>query len=193
MADAHHKKSCWARFCGHLLHILGWTAEGGPIPERKAIVLGVPHTSIWDFAISYLFYTAFDAQKPRVMVKKQFFVWPLGGLMRSLGAIPVDRSNATSLVMSLITEMESDEEFILAIAPEGTRKPVKRWKTGFHTIARQTGVPVYLGYFDWGRKRVGVGRKFGLTDDAKGDMARIQEAYEEMHLTGKHPGGYITH
>ena len=81
----------------------------------------------------------------------------------------------------------------LAIAPEGTRKAVKRWKTGFHTIAREVGCPVYLGYFDWGTKRVGRGEKFELTDDPKADMKRIQEIYEDMHMVGKHPEGYVTH
>ena len=80
----------------------------------------------------------------------------------------------------------------LALAPEGTRQPVKRWKTGFHTIAREVGCPVYMGYFDWGTKRVSRGQKVELTDDAKADMARIQALYEEMHLVGKHPEMYIT-
>ena len=182
----------WSDFCRWLLHRMGWTIVGGPVPEKKAVILGVPHTSVWDFVISYLFYTSFHAQKARVMVKKEFFFWPFGGLMKSMGAIPVDRSNASTLVKSLITEMEKDDEFILAIAPEGTRKPIKHWKTGFHTIAREAGVPVYLGYFDWGKKRVGCGEKFPLTDDARADMARIQQAYEDMHIKGKHPEKYIT-
>ena len=81
----------------------------------------------------------------------------------------------------------------LALAPEGTRKPVRRWKTGFHKIAKEVGCPVYLGYFDWGTKRVGRGQKFELSDDAKADMERIQKIYEEMHLTGRHPENYVTH
>ena len=171
---------------------MGWTVVGGPVPEKKAIILGVPHTSVWDFVVSYLFYTSFHAQKARVMVKKEFFIWPFGSLMRSMGAIPVDRSNATTLVRSLITEMEKDDEFIIAIAPEGTRKPVRRWKTGFHTIARETGVPVYLGFFDWGKKEVGCGEKFPLTDDARADMAAIQQEYEKMGVKGKYPDNFIT-
>jgi 1-acyl-sn-glycerol-3-phosphate acyltransferase len=89
--------------------------------------------------------------------------------------------------------MKSKKVVHLALAPEGTRQPVKRWKTGFHTIAREVGCPVYMGYFDWGTKRVSRGQKVELTDDAKADMARIQALYEEMHLVGKHPDMYITH
>ena len=171
---------------------LGWTVDSDPAPEDKCIILGVPHTSAWDFVISYLYYTSVGG-KAYVMIKKEFFFWPIGGLIRKMGGVPVDRKNAASLVLSVIHEMNKEEKFHLAIAPEGTRKAVKRWKTGFHTIAKQTGVPVYLGYFDWGRKHVGRGEKVELTDDARADMARIQEIYEGMHLTGKHPDGYITH
>lgn len=127
------------------------------------------------------------------MVKKSMFFPPLGWLMRALGAIPVDRSNATSLVKSVIEEMEKPGSFHLALAPEGTRGPVKHWKTGFHLIAREANIPVYLGYFDWGTKRVGRGQKVELTDDARADMKRIQQMYEDMHLVGKHPEKYITH
>ena len=127
------------------------------------------------------------------MVKKSMFFPPLGWLMRALGAIPVDRTNATSLVKSVIEEMEKPGSFHLALAPEGTRKPVKHWKTGFHLIAREANIPVYLGYFDWATKRVGRGQKVELTDDARADMKRIQQMYEDMHLVGKHPEKYITH
>ena len=88
--------------------------------------------------------------------------------------------------------MKSKKIAHLALSPEGTRKAIKRWKTGFHTIARQLDCPVYLGYFDWGTKHVGRGEKVELTDDARADMARIQEMYEKMNLTGKHPEKYVT-
>ena len=185
--------SRWGNFCGWLLKKMGWTTVGGPVPEDKAVILGVPHTSAMDFVVSYLFYTQFDSQKARVMIKKEFFFWPIGGLLRSMGAVPVDRSNASAMVKSLIDQMEGEKSFILAIAPEGTRKPVKEWKTGYHLIAKAVGCSCYLGYFDWGRKRVSIGEKVELTDDARADTDRIQALYEQMHLQGKHPEGYITH
>ena len=127
------------------------------------------------------------------MIKKEFFWGPMGWFLRKLGGLPVDRKNASALVLSVIREMKNRDVVHLAIAPEGTRKPVKRWKTGFHTIAKEVGCPVYLGYFDWKTKHVGRGEKVELTDDARADMARIQQMYEEMHLTGKFPEDYITH
>jgi len=88
--------------------------------------------------------------------------------------------------------MERDDVFKLAIAPEGTRKPVKRWKAGGLKIAQETGVPVYAGYFDWGTKRVSCGEKLSLSGDIAADMAMIQKYYEGMHLVGKHRDKYIT-
>ncbi len=187
------RKARWARFCGWVLKKMGWTRVGGPVPEKKALLLGVPHTSLWDFVVSYFFYTSYGKQKARVIVKRELFFWPLGGLLRRMGGIPVDRTNATTLVRSLISEMEKRDEFILAIAPEGTRKPVKRWKTGFHTIAKETGVPVYLAYFDWGTKRISCGEKFPLSDNPRADMEKIQQIYEDMHVRGKHPERFVTH
>lgn len=131
--------------------------------------------------------------KPYCMVKSEFFWGPLGWLLRKMGGIPVNRKKGASFVLGVIKEMKEKKTVHLALAPEGTRKPVKRWKTGFHTIAKGVGCPVYLGYFDWGTKRIGRGQKVELTDDPKADMARIQRIYEDMQLKGKHPEMYITH
>ena len=180
----------WAKFCGWLLRKMGWESIGGPMKEKKAIVLGVPHTSVWDFLVSYLFYTQFG-KVAHIMIKKEFFFWPLGPILRACGAVPVDRDSAASMVRSLIHEMDQADEFHLAIAPEGTRKAVKRWKTGFHLIARETGATVYVGYYDWGRKRISVGEPIELTDDPKADMQRIYDIYRPMGIQGKHKDGFI--
>ena len=160
------------------------------MPDKKAIVLGVPHTSIWDFLICYLFYTQYG-KVAHIMVKKEFFFWPLGNLLRSCGAVPVDRQSPGATVRSLIRAMEATDEFHLAIAIEGTRKATKRWKSGFHMIARETGSEVYIGYYDWGKKRISVGEHFPLSDDPKADLQRIYDHYRPMGLEGKHKDGYI--
>jgi 1-acyl-sn-glycerol-3-phosphate acyltransferase len=88
--------------------------------------------------------------------------------------------------------MDKKELMHLAIAPEGTRKPVSRWKTGYHFIATAANIPVYLCYFDWGRKYIEVSQKVELTSDANADTRRIQNIYEKMNLTARHPEKYIT-
>ena len=182
----------WGKICGGLLRAMGWTVVEPAAEEDKVIILGVPHTSGWDFVISYLYYRSLG-EHAKCMIKKEFFIPPLSWILKAMGCIPVDRSSPTNMLRSVINQMEGPGRFHLALAPEGTRKPIKNWKTGFHLIARSAGIPVYMGYFDWGTKRVGRGQKVELTDDPRADMKRIQALYEEMHLTGKHPEKYITH
>lgn len=182
----------WIKCCGVMLKALGWTACEPVVPEPKCIIIGVPHTSIWDFVISYLYYTS-QGGTAKVMVKSSVFVWPIAGLMKKLGAVPIDRDHPAKQILSTIRQFEDNEVLHLAMCPEGTRKAIRKWKTGYHTIATQANVPVYLGYFDWGTKRIGRGRKFELTGDARADTERMQAIYETMHMTGKHPEGYVTH
>lgn len=180
-----------ANLSGLILKMAGWTVDSGIVPEKKCIILGAPHTSILDFVVAYLYYRSQGGSKiVKCMVKKDLFVPVLGRVIRAMGGIPVDRSNSTGMVHSVIKEINAAETFHLAIAPEGTRKPVKRWKTGFHLIARSANIPVYLAYFDWGTKHVGYFAKVELTDDAKADMERIQQMYRERGLVGRHPKMY---
>lgn len=175
-----------------MLKLFGWTVDSGVVPEKKCIILGAPHTSIWDFVVAFLYYRSQGGGKyVKCMVKKEMFVPVLGGILRAMGGIPVDRRNPTRLVKSVIDEMSTTEMFHLAIAPEGTRKPIRHWKTGFHLIAREANIPVYLAYFDWETKHVGYFTKVELTDDARADMERIQKIYAERHLVGLHPKGYV--
>lgn len=181
----------WRKFCGFLLKLFGWKGMLPVVPEKKCIILGAPHTSILDFPVSYLYYASIGG-KGRIMVKKEFFKGPVGWILKSIGAIPVDRKNPTALLVSLIHEMEKCDTFHLCLSPEGTRKPMKRWKTGFHLIAKETGIPVYLGYFDWAKKEVSRGERFEISDDAKADVAKIQEIYRSMNLGARHPEKYVT-
>ena len=176
-----------------LTRVLGWKRD--PIsPEfgDKTIVLGVPHTSIWDFAIGYFYYRSYG-KKMKVMIKKESFFWPVSWILRSMGGFPVDRGNSAALIKSLIDKANASDEFHLCICPEGTRKPVKRWKTGYHLIAKECGIPVFIGYFDWGEKRVGITGPVELTGNARSDTDRIQAICEDMHLTGKYPEMFVTH
>lgn len=170
---------------------MGWTVDSGAAPEQKCVILGAPHTSMWDFVISYLYYAS-TGHKISCIVKDSFFKGPLKPIMLALGGVPVDRKNPTASIKKVIDNMKEGECFHLAIAPEGTRKPVRKWKTGYHTIAKALDCPVYLGYFDWGTKHVGHGEIFPLSDDARADTAAIQQKYKEMGIKGKHPEKFVT-
>lgn len=161
------------------------------MPHKKAIIIGVPHTSALDFLISYLYYTAAGGVA-HIVIKKEFFVWPVGYFLRKMGAIPVDRSKGTPLVKQMIDVMNSREVFHLAITPEGTRKLTKNWKAGFHTIAKATGATVYLGFFDFGKKEIGWIDTLELSDDPKEDVRRMKAYYREKGIVGRHPELFTT-
>ena len=164
--------------------VLGWTAVTPKIPEKKALVMGVPHTSVWDLVMSYLYYTS-TGDHLTILVKEKFFVFPLGPLVRRMGGVPL--SSRTNTMIQIVNLFNKSEYCHYGFAPEGTRKPVKEWRTGFHYIAKKAGVPVYLGYIDWKHKRVSRGEKFELTDDPFEDMKRMQQEYKKLDICGKHP------
>ena len=173
-----------------LLWILGWKIVGGIVPTPKGIVLGVPHTSLWDFVISWLYYKSVGG-KSNTLVNKKYFFWPSRYLLNYMGAIPVDTSRGASLVKQIIAEFNKREMLHLAMAIEGTRKPTTKWKAGFHTIAKAANVPVYYGLFDWGKKEVGFADRIQLTDDVNADLLRIKKWYKTRGVVGKHPEKFI--
>lgn len=177
--------------CKIILRLWGWKSIGSVVPEKKCIIIGVPHTSAWDFVISYLFYTALGG-KANVLIKKEFFKSPLGPLVKKLGGVPIDRSKGANVVRQIVQQFNERETMHLALTPEGTRKKTKNWKAGFHQIAKLANVPVYLGSFDWGRKEIAIWEKFELTDDAAADIRRMKDFYREKGVTGKYPELFTT-
>lgn len=184
--------SKWAKFCGFVIRSLGWKVDGGVAPEKYAVLLVVPHTSFWDFIICYFYYTSLGA-KTHTLGNKKFYVWPFRRMLDRMGVIPMDPRNPIVPVKKMIDRMKSsDEKFHLALSPEGTRQPVKKWKTGYHTIARELDCPVYLGHIDWGTKHIGYTEKFTLTDDPRKDTDAIQAYYEKAGYKARNPELFIT-
>ena len=179
------------RISAFLLRLLGWKVEGSVAPEPKCIIIGVPHTSSWDFVISYLFYASLGG-KASIMVKKEFFFWPADWFVRKMGGVPIDRSKGANVIRQAVHLFNTMDHLHLAMTPEGTRKRVVRWKAGFHSIAKLAGVPVYLGSFDWGRKVVTIGEKFEITEDAQADIRCMKDHYREKGIRGRFPENFTT-
>jgi len=170
--------------CRLLMKLMGWKAVHGVMPHKKAIILGVPHTSAWDFIISYLYYTSVGGTV-HILIKEEFFFWPVGFFLRKSGAIPIDRSKGATVVKRAIELINQRDEFHLAITPEGTRAKTTRWKAGFHAIAKATGATVYLGFFDWGKKEIGWTDTLELTDDPQNDIRRMKAYYRAKGIVGR--------
>ncbi len=164
------------------LRLVGWQFEGEPPREKKYVFLAVPHTSNWD-ALLLVFLAQSAGLRMRWLIKSTWTRGPLGRVLRGVGAVGVDRSRSTRLVDQMVEEFARREAFILAIPPEGTRKRVDYWKSGFYHIARGANVPVVLGYLDYARKCGGLSEAISMTGDVRADMDRIRAAYKELAPT----------
>lgn len=151
----------------------------GEVPGT-GIIVGAPHTSNWDF-VTMLLVMWHGAAPPRVLVKKELFRGPLGWLLRRLGGIPLDRQNPAGVVSDLVREAGSGKPFRLIIAAEGSRSKREYWKSGFYRIAKETGLPITLAFFDPPSKTLGFGPTFHTTDDVRADMEQVRAFYADKH------------
>lgn len=178
-------KKLWIK----LVKLFGWKLllpEKGTRPEMEHCVFVVaPHTHSLDFIVgaTYLWSCCSNG---KILMKKELFFWPLGPILRSLGAISVDRGNTKNkMVETIAKEFDNNESFSLAITPEGTRKYTKRWKKGFWEIARAANVPIVPTYIDFKKKEIGAFDTINPTDDYEADLKKIRSLYRsEM---AKHP------
>jgi len=164
---------------------MGWKVIDRKPQDKKAIVIAAPHTSAWDFIIGKLSFVS-TGLPIYILIKKEFFKFPLGPILRGLGAISVDRGNRNNkMVDQLAAEFDKRDTMYLSITPEGSRKKRDKWKRGFYEIAMAANVPVYLGVIDYGKKICDVGERFELTGDYEKDMKFIQTSYKDV--TAKNP------
>ena len=110
----------------------------------------------------------------------------LNGLLRRLGGMAIDRGAAKGVVEQMIDQFHRRDSLWLGIAPEGTRKPVTRWKSGFWHIAHDAGVPVFPVAFHYPEKIIRLGPLFDTTDDMAADVARLRAYYAPFQ--GKYHG-----
>ena len=124
-----------------LLRWLGWKILGDrPHDREQYIVVVAPHTSNWDFLIGVMVRSAMAMTDVRYLAKKELFRAPFGWLFRALGGYPVDRSKHSNMTDAVVELFRTIPDFKIAITPEGTRKYVAEWKTGFHRIATKAHV-----------------------------------------------------
>lgn len=162
-----------------MLRRSAWTIVNPYPPLSRAVVTVAPHTSNLDFFVGISASWALDL-KPSFIGKHTLFHWPLGPIMRALGGIPVHRKKSVGFVDRMAAMVGEHDRIALIIAPEGTRKQVDRWKSGFYHIARLADVPIVPAYLDWSKKTIGFGAPFHPTGDAEADISTIREFYAEF-------------
>jgi 1-acyl-sn-glycerol-3-phosphate acyltransferase len=168
-----------------ILKLRGWEFRGDPPRDKKAVIISAPHTSFDDFIVGKLAFMSAGVPS-YILMKKEFFFFPLGILLRAAHVIPVDRGNReNNLVAKMVEEFNKRDTMYLTITPEGSRKRRKRWKKGFLLVARAAGVPVYLGRVDYKGRYCTFGPRFEPTDDPDADMRYIMSTYRDANP--KHP------
>jgi len=164
------------RICRAALRLCGWSFVGTFPDVPKAVLIAAPHSSWWDGVWGLLLKVGVGADV-HFMGKQELFRGPLGSLLRRLGGMPIDRGAAKGVVEQMIDRFRQRDTLWLGIAPEGTRKPVKRWKSGFWHIAHDAGVPIVTAYFNYPDKTIGIGPVFYTSADMEADLARLRAFY----------------
>jgi len=162
----------------------GWKLALDQAPPARCVIIGAPHTSSWDLALTLLLMLA-AGLRLRWVGKASLFHGPLGWLLRALGGLPVQRAARTNFVDQMVAAFAATDALQIAILPEGTRGRAAYWKTGFYYIALGAGVPIVMGYADYRRKLVGLGPTLYPSGDLAADFAAIRAFYNG--IAGKHP------
>lgn len=186
--DAPRRNSALLRALGRrVLRLLGWRIIGDAPREPKFVAIVAPHTSNWDFVVCVATMFALDL-KIRWLGKASLFRWPLAPLLHTLGGWPVRRDAPEGLVVQAAEIIKSQPQFILALAPEGTRSRVPRWRTGFYRIAEAAHIPIVPVALDWDRKEIIIREPVWPTGEMSRDVADLMASYQSR--MAKYPASY---
>ena len=143
--------------------VLGWQIVGNTNfskdTVKKAVIIAAPHTSWHDFYIGVLLRAVIQV-KTNFVGKKELFVFPVAWFFRALGGAPINRQNNENKVDAIAKLFKEKEEFRMTLAPEGTRKKVNQWRTGFYYIAKQANVPIIMFTLDFENKQNKISEPF---------------------------------
>jgi len=158
-----------------------------PLPAKCVIALA-PHTSNWDFIIGKLYSSAIG-ESNLFLMKKEWFFWPLGILMRRLGGIPVYRNKKMNITDSVAEQAKQADIFRICVTPEGTRKANADWKKGFYYIALKANIPILLYGLDFKTKTIVCTKKVIPNGDIENQLQEIKDYFRDF--TGKHPEQFL--
>jgi 1-acyl-sn-glycerol-3-phosphate acyltransferase len=163
------------------LKIFGWKIDVSvPQGVLKAVVVMAPHTSNWDFVIGRLAFYLMNV-RARFLIKKELFFFPLGFILRRLGAIPIDRKSNNNMVQQAEELFANYESLYLVFTPEGSRSANPNWKKGFYFIAQNAKVPIVLAYIDYRKKTGGFHDLFNPSGNVKQDILDIKHQLAQYH------------
>ncbi|MHB8260945.1 MAG: 1-acyl-sn-glycerol-3-phosphate acyltransferase [Bacteroidia bacterium] len=161
---------------------------------KKCVIVAAPHTSNWDFVYGIAGLKIMKLNM-RFTIKKEWMRFPFIRMMKSLGALPIDRTaiktgEKKGSVEAIAELFASREELHLMVTPEGTRSKMEKWKTGFYYIALKAEIPIALGFLDYKKRTCGIDKIIYPTGDFKMDMKQIMDFYK--NITAKYPINFST-
>jgi 1-acyl-sn-glycerol-3-phosphate acyltransferase len=161
--------------------LLGWKVVGNTTfskdSVKKAIIIAFPHTSWHDFYMGVLLRKVVGVQT-NFVGKKSLFTWPFGYFFKALGGVPLNRSKNENKVEAIAKEFNKHDKFRMTFAPEGTRKKVEEWRTGFYYIAKEANVPIIMFTLDFENKQNRVSEPFYPTDAIEDDFKFMKAFYK---------------
>ncbi len=173
------------RLCSWWLRCRGWQLRGDFPDVPRLVLIAAPHSSWWDGYWGLIFKVALGADVA-FMGKAELFRGPLGLLLRKLGGIPVERAAAHGVVEQMVARFAAARQLWLGMAPEGTRKRVTQWRSGFWHIAHEADVPIFPVAFDYPSRSIVLGPLFHTSADMAADMVRLRNWYAPFR--GRHHG-----
>lgn len=166
-----------------LMERKGWKLENKlDTSIKRYVLLSIPHTSNWDAIHGILFFHKIKLPV-KFAIKIEWMKFPFKGIFESVGAMGIDRSagksGKKSAVEAMVDLFKEHNDLIICVTPEGTRKPVKKWKTGFYHVAVGAKVPIAIGILDY-KNKVGLIEKFVYpSGDMEKDMREILSYYNK--------------
>ncbi|MEK6616349.1 MAG: 1-acyl-sn-glycerol-3-phosphate acyltransferase [Bacteroidota bacterium] len=166
----------------------GWKVRGGiPAGIKKCVLIAAPHTSNWDFLYGSFAWKLFGLEV-KFLAKKSLFRFPFGIFFRAMGGLPVDRSKNTNLVGAMVELVNGNNEIIVVMMPEGTRRKVNKWRTGFYHLAMKTNIPIVLGKLNYKTKEAIIEHSFIPSGNIEKDFEIIKEFYKDV--VGRNPENF---
>lgn len=168
-----------------LFRMLKWKIDGSFNESiKKCVFIVVPHTSWHDFYMGLLIRGVMSITI-NFVGKKELFAFPFGYYFKAVGGEPLDRTGGNNKVESIVSIFNRKEIFRLAMSPEGTRKKVKDWKSGFYYIAKKANIPIIPVAFDFENKKIIFNQPFYCSDSFENDYQFLKNIYHT--IKGKIP------
>ena len=162
-----------------VLGISGWQIVGKIPNEKRILIIAAPHTSNWDFILGISALFALNVNI-KWLGKHSMFLPGIAWFFKWLGGIPVNRQNPSSLIEYVTQTVKKEKGLMIGMAPEGSRKKVKRWKSGFLRIANQTNSKIVFLSIDAPFKTLKIGEIYTPSGNTEQDIDFVMNYYKQF-------------